>query len=85
VLKTGHEKAQIAGESELLVECPFVHCVYNGEGAEGTGVGPLLSTQVNGDVTVVERELHQVKGLFCPEEAKADFSSTALEPTYITN
>jgi hypothetical protein len=85
VLKTGHETAQLTGESELEVNCSSIHCVYNGEGAEGTGRGPLLSPEANGDVTVVEREIHKVKGLFCPAVAKADFSSTALEPTYITN
>jgi hypothetical protein len=84
-LRIEPETVQLTGESELLVKCPFIHCVYNGEGVEGRGRGALISPQKNGDVTSVEQELHKVGGTLCPEAAYVDVSITALEAIYISS
>jgi hypothetical protein len=84
VLKLGHELADVTGEGEVLVSCSGLHCVYNGVGLKGHGLGPLLSTETNGDVTLTEQTTNKVSGTFCPATSKLTLTTTPLEPTYIS-
>jgi hypothetical protein len=87
VLKLGHEFADVTpqGVGGLVNwHCGFlINCTYDGEGLTGHALGPLLSTHLNGDVTISEQTLHRVSGV-CPETAKLDLQVTPLtELTYI--
>jgi hypothetical protein len=85
VLKLGHELADVTGEGEVLVACSGLHCVYNGENLAGHGLGPLLSTETNGDVTLTEQETHKVSGTFCPSTSKLTIKTTPkTAPAYIS-
>ena len=90
VLKVGHELAEVkaatgAGLAEVLVKCGKVlHCVYNGEGLVGHGLGPLLSTHANGDVIVTKQPVKHVSGTLCPATSELDITTTPLEALYIT-
>jgi hypothetical protein len=83
VLKEGHETAKVTGEGEVKVVCTGISCVYKGEGLIGTGKGPLLSTETNGEVSIVDQTTTKVKGLLCPATAKLDIKTTPLEATYL--
>jgi len=82
--RTGHETASVTGEGEFHINCTGLNCYYNLEGLEGTAKGPLLSTAANGEVKMQEQELHKVKGIFCPSNAKLSFTLVPLAATYIT-
>jgi hypothetical protein len=84
-LKLGHELADVTGEGEVLWACTAgFHCVYDGVGIKGHALGPLLSTETNGDVTVTEQQMHKVSGFFCPATAKLTIKTTPLEATYVS-
>lgn len=83
ILKTAHETASAAGEGEVHVKCAGLNCNYNGEELLGTGKGPLLSEETNGEVSIQEQSIKQVKGLFCPKTSTLDIVVTPLEATYI--
>ena len=84
VLKEGHETAKVTGNSEVNVHCgSVINCTYDGENLIGTAKGPLLSTMLNGEVTVLNQTTHRVSGSFCPETGKLDIMMTPLEHTYI--
>ena len=84
-LKKGHELAEVKGSAEVLVKCgKLLHCVYNGTGLVGHALGPLLSTETNGDVTIKDQSTTKVSGTLCPNTAKLDLVTTPLEPLYIT-
>jgi hypothetical protein len=84
VLKLGHETAQVTGEGQVHVECgSFIDCTYNGTGLVGAGKGPLLSTHLNGEVTLTEEITNRVGGAFCPSTAELDITTTPLTHTYI--
>jgi hypothetical protein len=78
VLKEGHETAKVTGEGEVKVVCTGISCKYNGEGLVGTGKGPLLSSETNGEVSIVEQTTKKVSGLLCPATAKLDIKTTPL-------
>jgi len=82
VLKLGHETADVTGEGEVHVNCSGLNCTYNGEGLLGTGKGPLLSTETNGEVKLTEQVAKKVSGLFCPSTSKLDITTTPLSATY---
>jgi len=83
VLRTSHETSSVTGEGEVNVHCGFfINCTYNGEGLEGTGKGPLLSTETNGEVSLTGQETSRVSG-FCPESAFLDIKTTPLSATYL--
>jgi hypothetical protein len=85
VLKTSHETASVTYAFQIHVECwIFIDCKYNGVGLTGTGKGPLLSSEINGGVTLTEQVLNRVGGSFCPATAKLDITTTPLKETYIT-
>jgi len=80
---TGHDTGSVTGEGEVNVHCGFfINCTYNGEGLEGTGKGPLLSSETNGSVTLTGQETSRVSG-FCPESAFLDITTTPLSAGYI--
>jgi hypothetical protein len=86
ILKEGHEKSDVAYEYQAHVVCgSFINCKYNGEGLKGTGKGPLLSTETNGEVSLQEQTLHKVSGVFCPKTAKIDIVLTPLISSYIAS
>jgi len=86
VLKEGHETTKVTGENLLHVVCSgFIDCSLNGTGIVGTGKGPLLSTQKNGEVTVSEQATtKETGGFLCPKTSKADGTVTPLAATYIS-
>jgi hypothetical protein len=85
VLKEGHETAKETGEGLVKMVCTGIACKYNGENLLGTGKGPLLSSETNGDVTINNQSIKKVSGLLCPAIAKLDITVTPLSPTYISS
>jgi hypothetical protein len=84
VLKLGHELADVTGEGQVHVECgAFIDCKYNGTGLLGHGLGPLLSSHLNGSVILSEQTTNKVGGALCPATAKLDITTTPLTHTYI--
>jgi hypothetical protein len=83
VLRTASELTSVTGEGTVYVECPFISCVYNGEGLEGHGLGPLTSSQANGSVVISTQKTMAVEGS-CPESAFLDITITPLTATYIS-
>jgi len=84
VFKTGHETAEVTGEGLVHVVCSgFIDCSYNGTGLKGTGKGPLLSTQKNGEVTLSEQSTtKEAGGFLCAKTAKLDITTTPLAAAY---
>jgi hypothetical protein len=80
VLKDGHEEAKVTGEGLVHLVCSgFIDCSYNGTGLIGTGKGPLLSTQKNGEVTLSEQTTtKEAGGFLCPKTAKLDLTMTPV-------
>jgi len=83
VLRTASELASVTGEGEVSVSCPFINCVYNGEGLEGHDLGPLTSSSANGSVVISEQQTNIVSGS-CPASAFLDITTTPLAATYIS-
>jgi hypothetical protein len=66
------------------MECgAFIDCKYNGTGLLGHGLGPLLSSHLNGSVILSEQTTNRVGGALCPGTAKLDITTTPLEHVYI--
>jgi hypothetical protein len=86
VLKEGHEKSKVTGEGLVHLTCSgFIDCSYNGLNLIGTGKGPLLSTQANGEVSLSEQSTNKETGGFlCPKTAKLDITTSPLSATYIS-
>ncbi len=87
ILKEGHELAgQSFGSGVVHLVCGFfINCRYNGEGLEGHTLGPLLSSETNGDVVVEDQELKKLGTGICPKVGKLDLLLTPLpNPVYIT-
>src|SRR6185436_2110890 len=85
VLKEGHETAAVTGEGLVHVVCgESLNCTYNGVGLKGTAKGPLLSTALNGEVSLSEQTTNKEAGGFlCPAKSKLDIKTTPLTHTYI--
>jgi len=83
VLKTGHETSEVTGEGLVHVNCSGLNCRYIGESLIGTGKGPLLSKEANGEVSISEKSTEKESGLFCPATSKLDLTTTPLSATYI--
>jgi len=85
VIKTEHEKANVTGEGQVYVDCgaSSLECLYEGDELLGAGKGPLLSTEVNGEVSIQQQTVYSVEGFFCPEIAKLDVVFTSLEELFI--
>ena len=83
VLRLGHELGDVEGEGEVLANCSGFHCVYKGQGLRGHALGPLLSSETNGGVSLVEQTTRKVSGTFCPKESKLTISTTPLVKTYL--
>jgi hypothetical protein len=86
VLREGHETSKVTGEGLVHLVCKNagIDCSYNGTGLVGTGKGPLLSTQANGEVTLIGQiTTKEVGGFLCPKESKLTITTTPLEKTYI--
>jgi hypothetical protein len=85
VLKLGHELADVTGTGEVNAKCGFfINCTYDGSGLSGHGLGPLLSSEQNGEIRLEEQVVHKTAGSFCPETAKLDILTTSLEVGYVT-
>ena len=86
VLKTGHQLAEVKFAYEKNLQCgAFINCTYNGVGLVGHGLGPLLSSSLNGNVNISEQTTNKTGGLLCPKTAKLDLTTTPLEHTYIAS
>jgi hypothetical protein len=85
VLKEGHETATVIGEGLVHLNCSgFINCRYNGVGLVGTGVGPLLSTNLlNGHTIISEKTTNKESGSLCPATGKLDLNLHPLIHTYI--
>jgi hypothetical protein len=84
-LLEGHETAKVTMEGLIKVVCTGISCKYNGENLIATFKGPLLSSETNGEATIIEQTVKKVSGLLCPTTAKLDGTITMLEATYITS
>jgi hypothetical protein len=87
VLKEGHETAKVTGEYLIHQVCgKSIDCSYTGTGLVGTGKGPLLSTQANGEISLMEQaRTKEAGGFLCPKTSKLDITTTPLTKTYITS
>jgi hypothetical protein len=85
VERTGAETSKVTGEGLVHVKCgTSLDCSYTGTGLEGTGKGPLISTQKNGEVTLSERKTtKEAGGFLCPKESKLDLTTSPLSAIYI--
>jgi len=83
VLKESHETTKVTGEGLVHVNCSGLNCRYIGEGLAGTGKGPLLAGQANGEVSIQEAVTAKESGLFCPSTSKLDLKTTPLSATYV--
>jgi hypothetical protein len=83
--RLGSELADVELESEILVKCMWLHCVFNGAGLLADGVGTLLSQETNGELWIGGQQLNRVGGLLCPSTAKLDLATTPLAATYISS
>jgi len=76
VLKTAQELATVTGQAEILVQCgEILHCVYNGTGLTGHGLGGLSTGATFGEkghITFTNAAVNKVKGLLCPASASLD-------------
>jgi hypothetical protein len=82
-MKTADEKTEITGKGEVLVKCgSSLHCVYNGTGLKGEGLGALLASP-NGEEKTEEAVTNKVSGTLCPSTSKLDALYKPLEPTYV--
>lgn len=85
VLKLGHELVDVTGTGEINAKCGvFINCTYNGVGLAGHGLGPLLSSEKNGEIRLEEQVVNKTGGSFCPKTAKLDILTTSLEIGYVT-
>lgn len=86
-LKTGHESAKGTGESLVFVDCgSFLECSYTLENVTGSVIGPLLSSENNGEIRFKKAPLtHEEGGFFCPKEAYLEATFVPLSPTYISS
>ena len=86
VTKTAHELAKVEGTAEVNAHCgALINCTYDGENLVGHGLGPLLSSSLNGNVNISEQKVHKTGGTLCAKEAKLDLITTPAEsgPFYI--
>jgi hypothetical protein len=83
VLKEGHEAGSVVGEGLVHVECSGLNCRYNGVGLKGAAKGPLLSTETNGEVSLVKQLTNKESGLFCPSTSELTITTTPLSATYL--
>jgi hypothetical protein len=85
-LKTGHESAKGTGESLVHVVCgSFINCRYTLQGLVGNVLGPLLSSEENGEISFVEATLSKESGALCPTIGKLDAKFVPLSPIYISS
>lgn len=82
VLNTGHETAEVVEENLVHVNCAGLNCRYTGVGLEGTGKGPLLSEEENGEIFIEEQTLNKESGTFCPSTTKIDLKISFLIRLY---
>jgi hypothetical protein len=83
VNRESHETAKVTGEGLVHVSCSGLNCRYNGTGLAGTAKGPLLSTETNGEVSLVKQSTNKESGTFCPSTSELTITTTPLEKTYI--
>jgi len=87
VLKTGHELAEVTLEYLVHIICgTSLDCSYNGTNLNGHGLGSLLSSELNGDVTLTSQVLtKEAGGFLCPKTTELTIQITPLTVlTYIT-
>jgi hypothetical protein len=86
VEKTAAETAKVTGEGLVHLVCgTSIDCSYNGTNLVGTGKGPLISTQANGEVSISEAATtKEAGGFLCPKSAKLDITTSPLSATYIS-
>jgi len=84
VLKTATETTEVTGEGLVRLVCgKTIDCSYTGTGLKGTGKGPLISTQANGEVTISgQSTTKEAGGFLCPKEAKLTITTTPPAATY---
>jgi hypothetical protein len=85
VLKEGHETASVTVGPTFKVKCgPFINCTFFWE-VTGTAKGPLLSTETNGQVSIIGATPFATSGILCPGASELDIVTTPLSATYISS
>jgi hypothetical protein len=84
VLMEGYETAKVTGEGLVKVACSGISCRYVGTGLVGHALGPLLSSETNGSVSISEQSITKEGGLLCPATAKLDITVTPLTKAYLS-
>jgi hypothetical protein len=87
VQETATETSKVTGEGYVHLVCgSSIDCSYNGTNLVGTGKGPLISTQANGEVSISEaKTTKEIGGFLCPKESKLDISTTPLSKIYLAS
>jgi hypothetical protein len=82
---SGTEEAKVTGEGLVHLVCGMsIDCSYNGTNLVGTGKGPLISTQANGEVSISEAATtKEAGGFLCPKSTKLDITTSPLVATYL--
>ncbi len=83
VLKEGAETGSVVGEGLFHVNCSGLNCRYNGVGLKATFKGAELSTEANGDVSIVKQTVNKESGFFCPSTSELTITTTSLSAVYL--
>jgi hypothetical protein len=88
ILRLGHESGDVYGRGglgEIRVTCgSAIDCEYLLAQVFGAIHGPLLSIQLNGEVTISKKTLANWGGFFCPAKNELDLTTTPLELVYLS-
>ncbi len=83
-LKEGHEKAKVEFGFTVRVACMAFICNYIGGVVTGTRWGPLLSLEVNGELSIEKQTLFAQNPDLCPPMGFLTLRTTPLTKLYVT-
>ncbi len=84
-LKTGHESAEGTGESLVHVGCAFINCRYTLKNVTANIIGPLLSSEENGEIRFEGPALTHEGGALCPTFGYLHATFVPSFPIYISS
>jgi hypothetical protein len=83
LLKEGHEKEKATIAFEVRVACMFINCRYV-NAVEGIRWGPLLSLEVNGELSIQKQKIFAQEPDVCMPEIILTLRTTPLTKLYVT-